>query len=111
MRLKPPKEIEVCLKGEVMGQTDRSALARFDYEPGEAERWNGLTGVGNPEIPASVEVTEVNIDGHWYGRIDLPPIDWDDLDQQVMDAIIELDDDDAAARDEYERTKYQERDE
>lgn len=35
----------------------------FDYDEGEPERWNGLTGVGNPETPPSLEITAVDFGG------------------------------------------------
>ena len=97
-----PKQLEVFLRTEVLGQFDRCVMARFDYDRGEPQRWNGLTGVGNPETPASVQVDDINIDGRWYGRDELPSVDWEDLEQQIMDKIIEIQSEEQADRSEAE---------
>ena len=46
---------------------DSEVSVSFDYDLGEPERWNGLTGVGNPEVPAYLELTSVLINGVWVG--------------------------------------------
>jgi len=61
----------------------------YEYDRGEPERWNGLTGVGNPETPPSVYVTEVCVNGEWLPAEAFDQDQCDKWDQYVMDQLIE----------------------
>ena len=68
---------------------DNEILVRYDYDKGEPMRWNGLTGVGTPEIPPSIEVCEVLYRGHWTPASHFSPAEHADWEQQIMDQLIE----------------------
>ena len=42
---------------------DVKVYVHYDYSPAEPERWNGLTGEGDPGCPACIEITSCSIGG------------------------------------------------
>jgi hypothetical protein len=68
---------------------DEDAEVRYDYDAGEPERWNGLTGVGNPAIGPSVEIYEYRVgNGPWTSPTGKEP--WiERVEQEIIDAEAE----------------------
>ena len=82
---------------------------RYDYDRGERERWNGLTGVGNPEIPPSVMVTEVSLDGvTWNDPEMYPQLNMEVIEQEIMDKLADLEAGENAAQAEAEYQAWEE---
>lgn len=72
---------------------DEPVTVRYDYEAGEPERWNGLTGVGNPASGPIVVVYEIKrSDGVW--RTVDPKEPWlERVEQEIIDVMIEREQD------------------
>lgn len=102
--MKLPTEFEVFID-------DAQARVRYDYDLGESQWFDARAGVGSPGYDASVWVTEINFDlgGGWELPDAYPELDFDAVEQQIMDKIIELESAEQAARDEAEYNAYNER--
>ena len=79
----------------------------FDFDPGEEQSWNGLTGVGSPGYPASVEITDVDFGAGWKPLEAYPQLNIAGIEQAIMDRINDLYEDDAEQRAEYEREQIE----
>jgi hypothetical protein len=82
--MKLPTEMTVTI-----GEQDVSV--RYDYDRGEPQSWNGLTGVGSPGYDPCVEITEVRFPaGAWETPDRYPQIDWSMIEDEVLQRLAEL---------------------
>ena len=102
--MKLPTELEVFID-------DAQARVRFDYDRGEAQWFDARAGVGSPGYDASVSVTEINFDmgGGWELPEAYPELDFDAIEQQVMDRLVEIESEENATRDEAAYNAWNER--
>ena len=103
--MKLPTEMEVW-------HGDLAILVRFDYDRGESQWFDARAGVGSPGHDPCVDITECNVGSGWCLPHQLQEsfdgLDFNKLEQQVMDRLIELEADEQAARDEAEYAAWNE---
>ena len=97
MRKQKAQEMELCL------DDGTDVRVRYDYDRGEEQWFDARAGVGSPGYDAYACVTELSFDGIKWSTPDMhPDIDFDKLDQTLMEKIAEAEAEEHAARAEAE---------
>ena len=87
---------------------DTPFVVRFDYDKGEDQWFDAKAGVGSPGYDPSVSITEVRFADKWESPEVYPQMDWERMEQEVLEKLIELEADEQAARDEAEYDAFNE---
>ena len=93
-----------------MWHADTEFRARFDYDPGETERFDAQAGVGNPGREPSVKIQEVNFGAGWESPAAHPHLDLALLEGEVMQKLADLEEDERAQYDDAAYSARLERD-
>ena len=85
---KLPEWVQIHGIRNTVTDDETDVRVKFDYFPGEDQWFDARQGVGSPGYPASVEITEVSVEGgKWEPVENYPHLDLVACEEAVMEHI------------------------